>query len=155
MWYGRYLKLWPLAAAALLVMAPVDSSSARLYKWVDEYGNVTYSERKPPGQQAEEIRVRTAPASPSKANEQLDSMRDKTENQRKDREFASTAASENQKEVEVFKKNCEIARQNRRVLENSSRIQSKDGEGNNYFLDSKEIQAKLQQTMKQIQLYCK
>ncbi len=155
MWYGRYLKLWPLAAAALLVMAPVESSSARLYKWVDEYGNVTYSERKPPGQQAEEIRVRTAPASPSQANEQLDSMRDKTENQRKDREFASTAASENQKEVEVFKKNCEIARQNRRVLENSSRIQSKDGEGNNYFLDSKEIQAKLQQTMKQIQLYCK
>ncbi len=155
MWYGRYLRLWPLAAAALLVMAPVESSLARLYKWVDEYGNVTYSERKPPGQQAEEIKVRTGPASSSNSSEQLDSMREKTDNQRKDREFATNAANENQKEIEVFKKNCEIARQNRRVLQNSSRIQNTDGQGNNYFLDQKEIQAKLQQTNKQIELYCK
>ncbi len=155
MWYRRYLRIWPLAAAALLVMAPVESSVARLYKWVDEYGNVTYSERKPPGQQAEEIKVRAAPVSPSQAEEQLDSMKDKTDTQLKDRRFARTAASEEEKEVEIFKKNCEIARQNRRVLENSSRIQGKDGQGNNYFLDSKEIQAKLQQSMKQIELYCK
>ncbi len=155
MWYRRYLRIWPLAAAALLVMAPVESSLARLYKWVDEYGNVTYSERKPPGQQAEEIKVRTAPVSPSRAKEQLDSMKDKTETQQKDRNFARTAAGETEKEVEAFKKNCEIARQNRRVLENSSRIQDKDDQGNPYFLDPKEIQAKLAQTNKQIELYCK
>ncbi len=155
MWYGRYLRLWPLVAVVLLVMAPVESSLARLYKWVDEYGNVTYSERKPPGQQAEEIKVRTAPASTPKAEERLDSMREKTDTQRKDREFATNAANENQKEIEVFKKNCEIARQNRRVLQNSSRIQGTDGQGKNYFLDEREIQAKLQQTNKQIELYCK
>lgn len=155
MWYRRFHSIWPLAAAALLVMTPVESSLARLYKWVDENGNVTYSERKPPGQQAEEIKVRRAPVSPSQAEEQLETMKDKTDTQQKDRDFARTAGSENQKEVEVFKKNCEIARQNRRVLENSSRIQGKDSAGNNYFLDSKEIQAKLEQTNKQIELYCK
>jgi hypothetical protein len=155
MWYRRYLRIWPLAAAALLLMAPVESSVARLYKWIDEYGNVTYSERKPPDQQAEEIKVRTAPVSPSAAQEQLDSMKDKTDSQQKDRNFARTAASETEKEAEVFKKNCEIARQNRRVLENSSRIQGKDGQGNNYFLDANEIQAKLQQSIKQVELYCK
>lgn len=153
--YRRFRTFWPLAAAALLVMAPIESSSARLYKWVDENGNVTYSERKPPDQQAEEIKVRVAPVSPSRASEQLDSMTDKADTQQKDRDFARTAAGETEKEVEVFKKNCEIARQNRRVLENSSRIQSKDGQGNNYFLDAKEIQAKLEQSNKQIELYCK
>lgn len=155
MWYRRFHSIWPLAAAALLVLAPVESSLARLYKWVDDNGNVTYSERKPPGKQAEEIKVRRAPVSPEQAQEQVESMKDKTDTQQKDRDFARTAASENEKEVEIFKKNCEIARQNRRVLENSSRIQGKDSSGNTYFLDSKEIQAKLEQANKQIELYCK
>ncbi len=155
MWYRRFRSLWPLAAAALLVMTPVESSLARLYKWVDEYGNVTYSERKPPGTQAEEIKVRRAPVSPSQAEEQVESMKDKADTRQKDRNFARTAASENQKEVEIFKKNCEIARQNRRVLENSARIQGKDSTGDSYFLDSKEIEAKLEQSNKQIELYCK
>ncbi|MDH3315989.1 MAG: DUF4124 domain-containing protein [Gammaproteobacteria bacterium] len=155
MWYRRFRSLWPLAAAALLVMTPVESSLARLYKWVDDYGNVTYSERKPPGQQVEEIKVRAAPVSPEQAQEELDSLKEKANSSQKDRDVAKTAAREDQQESEAFKKNCEIAQQNRRVLENSARVQSKDTEGNSYFLDSAEIQAKLEQSNKQIELYCK
>lgn len=155
MWYARFPGIWPLATAALLLMAPVESSVARLYKWVDENGSVTYSERKPPDQQAEEIKVRAAPVTPEQAQERLESLKEKADLQQKDRDFAKTATSENQREVDAFKKNCEIARQNRRVLENSARVQAKDSEGNNYFLDSREIQAKLEQSNKQIELYCK
>ena len=155
MWYRRYLRIWPLAAAALLVMAPVESTVARLYKWVDEYGNVTYSERKPPGQQAEEIKVRTAPISPEMAQEQLDSLKDKANMQQTDREVAKTVSEDNQNEAEAFRRNCEIARQNRTVLENSARVQNKDKEGNTYYLDASEIQSKLEQANRQIELYCK
>ncbi len=155
MCYQRFRSLWPLAAAALLVMTPVESSLARLYKWVDEYGNITYSERKPPGQQVEEIKVRTAPVSPEQDQEQVESMKDETDTQEKDGDIASSAASENQKEAEIFNTNCEIARRNRRVLENSARVQRTDAEGNNYFLNFKEIQARLVQSNKQIELYCR
>ena len=154
MWYRRYVRIWPLAAAALLLMAPMQSSHARLYKWVDEYGNVTYSERKPPDQQAEEIKVRAAPISADKAQEQLESLKEKANSQQKDREVADKVATDNKKEADAFKKNCEIARQNRQVLENSSRVQSKDKEGNSYYLDSTEVQAKLEQANRQIELYC-
>lgn len=155
MWYGRYLRLWPLAAAALLMMVPVESSFARLYKWVDEYGNVTYSERKPPGQQAEEIRVRTAPISSDQAQEELDNLKERANTQQKEREVEKTVAKDNQREAEAFKKNCELARQNRKVLENSARVRGTDKEGKSYFLDPQEIQTKLEQSNKQIELYCK
>ncbi len=154
MWYRRYLRIWPLAAAALLVVAPMDSSHARLYKWVDEYGNVTYSERKPPGQQAEEIKVRAAPTSADTAQEKLESLKEKANSQAQDREVANKVDADNKKEAEAFKKNCEIARQNRQVLQNSSRVQTKDPEGNSYFLDAAEVQAKLEQANRQIELYC-
>ena len=41
----------PLIAAALLAVS--FAAPAKLYKWVDADGNVTYSERKPPDVQAE------------------------------------------------------------------------------------------------------
>lgn len=154
MWYRRFRSLWPLAAAALLVMAPVESSLARLYKWVDEYGNVTYSERKPPDQQAEEIKVRAAPVPPSQ-DEEDESMKDGSDTEQEEGDLASTAASETDKEVQVFEKNCEIAQKNRRVLQKSSRVQATDSEGKSYFLDSEEIQAKLKQASKQVELYCR
>jgi hypothetical protein len=155
MWYRRYLRVGPLAVAVLLAMAPVESTSARLYKWVDEYGNVTYSERKPPGQQAEEIRVRTAPISSETAREQLDSLKEKANLQQKDRDLVKSVSQDNQNEAEVFKKNCEIARQNRTVLEHSSRVVGKDGQGKSYFLDEDEIRAKLKKSYEQIERYCK
>ena len=154
MWDKRYLRFWPLAVAVLLMMAPVESTVARLYKWVDEYGNVTYSERKPPGQQAEEVKVRTAPVSPETAQQRLDSLKEKANSQQQNRDVAKTVAEDNQAEAEAFRKNCEIARQNQTVLENSARVQGKDGAGKTYYLDANEIQSRLEQAKRQIELYC-
>jgi hypothetical protein len=42
-----------------------------------------------------------------------------------------------------------------RVLENTSRIQGKDKDGNIYFLDPQEIEAKVEQSKKQVERYCK
>ena len=148
-------RIWPLLTAALLVMAPVESSLARLYKWVDEYGNVTYSERRPPDQAVEEVKVRRSPVSSDQAQEKLDSLKDKASGQQKDRETDQAIAKDNQKEAEAFKKNCEIARQNQKVLQNSARVRGTNAEGESYFLDQKEVQAKLEQSNRQIELYCK
>jgi hypothetical protein len=147
--------IWAVLAVLLLAGAPLQSSFAALYKWVDEQGNVTYSDRKPQDADAREVNVRAAPVTPEQARERLDALGGKADTQQKDRDFAKTAASEDQKEAEAFKKNCEMARQNMRVLENTSRIQGKDKDGNTYFLDPQEIEAKVEQSKKQVERYCK
>lgn len=144
-----------LALAALLAAAPVQSSLAKLYKWVDENGNVTYSERKPPDRQAEEIRVRSAPVSDDEAKKQLESLKEKARGDQDTSDSTTAAAGQTKEAAEQYKKNCEIARENQRVLKNSARVKTEDNEGKQYFLEPAQIQAKLEQTAKQIELYCK
>ncbi|HEX9583704.1 MAG TPA: DUF4124 domain-containing protein [Gammaproteobacteria bacterium] len=154
----RYRRFWRSASLALVIAlagAPLAPTQAKLYKWVDEDGNVTYSERKPPDQSATEIKIRPAPATPEQSRQQLEGLKDKVETGQMDRDYAKTAATEDQAHAEQFKKNCEIARQNKRVLENTSRIQDQDKDGNSYFLDQQQVSTKLEQTNKQIELYCK
>lgn len=155
MQYPRFWRIGPLALVIMLAGAPLQPTQAKLYKWVDENGNVTYSERKPPDRSVTEVKVRTAPVTPAQSREQLDGLKDKVETGQKDREYAKSAEAEDQAHAEQFKKNCEIARQNKRILENTSRIQDKDKDGNTYFLDQDQISAKLEQSKKQIELYCK
>jgi hypothetical protein len=154
----RYRRFWRSASLALVIVlagAPLAPTQAKLYKWVDEDGNVTYSERKPPDQAATEVKVRTAPVTPEQSRQQMEGLRDKVETGEKDRDYATTAAAEDQAHAEQLKKNCETARQNKRVLENTSRIQDQDKDGNTYFLNEQQIAAKREQTERQIELYCK
>lgn len=155
MQYRRFCRIGSLALVIVLAGASLQPAQAKLYKWVDENGNVTYSERKPPDQSATEIKIRPAPVTPEQSRQQMEGLEDKADTGQKDRDYAKTAAAEDQAVAEQFKKNCEIARQNKRVLENTSRIQDQDKDGNTYFLDQQQISAKLEQSNKQIELYCK
>jgi hypothetical protein len=92
---------------------------------------------------------------PEQSRQQMEGLRDKVETGEKDRDYATTAAAEDQAHAEQLKKNCETARQNKRVLENTSRIQDQDKDGNTYFLNEQQIAAKREQTERQIELYCK
>ena len=146
--------LAPAALVTGMLLAAPSWSAGKLYKWVDEQGNVTYSQQKPPGAQAETIRLRSATLNEDGAQEKLDSLSERADENAKDREFAENQAEAEKAREERLKKNCEIARQNLRILQNSSRIQDKDAEGNPYFLDDAAIKAKLEQTKIQIEQNC-
>jgi hypothetical protein len=45
-------------ALATALGAALPAQAAKLYKWVDAEGNVTYSQQRPPDQEAETIRLR-------------------------------------------------------------------------------------------------
>ena len=155
MQHWKFSRIGPLALVILLAGAPLQPTQAKLYKWVDENGNVTYSERKPPDRSFTEVKIRTAPITPEQSSEQLDSLKEKADTQKEDRDYAETAAAEDQSHADQLNQNCKIARQNKRILENTSRIQDKDKDGNTYFLGESQIAAKLEQNKKQIELYCK
>lgn len=136
---------------AMTLMLLAGAASAKLYKWVDEQGNVTYSERKPPDRQVEEIKLLGVPTvSNEQARQRLEQLNEKAETATKDREFKKTVTAEVAEREERLKENCEIARQNLRVLENSSRVQDQSGQ----FMDDAQREARLAQTRKEVENNC-
>lgn len=143
--------VWALALT--LQMSP---ANAKLYKWVDEEGNVSYSERKPPNRKVETVKLRGVHAPGAEAaREKLEKTQDDVEQARKDREFEATIASEMKEREERLAKNCEIARENLRILRIAPRIKGKDADGNDYFLDEKAVGSKILQSQNQVRDYCK
>lgn len=146
-----------LATIALLtaVCAALPAQAAKLYKWVDDQGNVTYSERRPTNRESETIQLRGATLDSSGAQEKLDQLNDRADAQQKDREFAENSTSATAERSERMANNCKIARENLRILQTTSRIQDKDADGEAYFLDETGIQAKMADTQRQIENNCK
>ncbi len=141
-------------ALATAVCAALPAQAAKLYKWVDEEGNVTYSERKPANRESETIRLRGATLDSTGAQEKLDQLNERADSQRKDREFSENSATATAERDERMANNCKIARDNMRILRTTSRIQDKDADGEPYFLDEAGIQAKIADSQGQIDDNC-
>ncbi len=142
-------------ALATAVCAALPAQAAKLYKWVDEQGNVSYSERRPANRESETIRLRGATLDSTGAQEKLDQLNDRADAQRKDREFAENSATATADRDERMANNCKIAQENMRILRTTSRIKDKNADGEAYFLDEAGIQAKMAQTQSQIDSNCK
>jgi len=138
------------ALIAALLLAAATAAPAKLYKWVDEQGNVTYSERKPPGVEAEELELRVPSVSTEEARGRIEQVREQAEAARKDREFKETYATETAEREARLKENCETARENLRVLETASRV--KDAEGT--FIDDSQREARIEQARQAIEDNC-
>ena len=138
-------------SVGILLLALAAAAPAKLYKWVDENGNVTYSQKKPPNRKTEEVKLIGVPSvSSDEARERLNQINEKADTVRKDREFKENYASESAERDDRLKQNCETARQNLRVLENASRVQGADGQ----YLDDAQREARLAQTRREIQDNC-
>jgi hypothetical protein len=125
-----------------------------MYKWVDADGNITYSQKKPPNQEAETIRLRSSNISDEGAQDKLDALSERAEEQSEEREFDKNHASAVKEREDRLASNCKIAKENMRILRNNSRIQAKDAEGTPYFLDESSIKAKMDETQRQIDSNC-
>ena len=145
-----------LATIALVtaVCAALPAQAAKLYKWVDDQGNVTYSERRPTNRESETIQLRGATLDASGAQEKLDQLNERANAEQKDREFAENSASATAERSERMANNCKIARENLRILKTTSRIQDKDADGEAYFLDEAGRQAKMADTQRQVENNC-
>ena len=141
-----------VVATIALMSLPLLAPQAKMYKWVDEDGNVTYSQVKPPDKEAESVRLRgVRSVTDEEARERLEALNDRADEARKDREFKATHASEVQERETRLKENCEIARQNVRVLQTAARIKAADGS----YLDDSARQAQLARNQQQVENNCK
>ncbi len=145
-----------LALLLTLMLASFTALQAQPYKWVDEDGNVTYSQQKPPDVKAKTVKLRGVESvSSEQARERLDSLSDKAKTTRKDREFQATAISESQLRDKRLKENCESARQNLRILTAGSRVKSTDPEAGGGFMSDEQRAEQIEQARTNIENNCK
>ena len=144
-----------LALLLVLSLAPLTAPQAKLYKWVDKDGNVTYSQQKPPNVKAETIKLRGVESVTSEqARERLNNLGGDPDVNRKDREFKAATTAENQTRDARLKENCETARQNLRVLTTGARVKSTDPEAGGAFMGDEQRAAQIIQAQKNIENNC-
>lgn len=141
---------------ALLVLLAIGAPAmAGMYKWVDEQGNVHYSQQPPPGQQAETVKA--PPPPPSGAADEAARWKKQAEDfeeRQADRAKAADEAQKAEAQEEQRKANCEIARKNLQTLTSRGQISIKEGDTYRR-LPEEERQAKIAEAQKQVDEFCK
>lgn len=140
--------------AVLGLLAPGIANAQKLYKYRDETGAWVYSYKKPPDAPAEEVRLLGVAPPEKAAQEKLEKDKAALDERREERTAAAATSSAQQEREAILKRNCEVAKENLRVLESGSRVVETDKQGNPYFLDEEQTKAKTEQARKQIEEYC-
>lgn len=142
--------------ASLLTTA----QAASVYKWVDEDGNVHYSQD-PQHRSAKEMKVQTSPASESA--EDASTEAEDTQSTSKSKGDDDTAKQEQAKkqqqeqaatQAEQKKKNCQIAMKRRATIAAGGRLYEVDEKGERHYWNDAEREAKLAEAEQQVADWC-
>lgn len=121
------------------------SASAGLYKWVDDEGNVHYSQKRPPNQQFK--RLKAPPPVPAASKPLYQSEQAKQSKGGNDTAAAETAKNEKARET-----NCANAKKNLNAYQVYRRI--RDKEGNVTVIDDKVRASQIAKAKQAINDFC-
>ena len=151
-------RVWLFALGLLALTAPLQQLAAKdVYKWVNEAGEVQYTQFPPP-QGTEAIEVQSAPPpadDPADITSGLDEQVEAMDQRNKDRE-TMTEKSELEAEIErVSRNNCETAKKNLALLQQGGVKRYRTGEGEIIRLTEEDRQQRIDEANSQIQEFCK
>ena len=127
--------------ATMIIFA--STASAGLYKWVDNEGNVHYSQKRPKNKQFKQIKV------PASAPTDSTPLYQSETNQNKDNK---TVADESAKNEKVRATNCKNAKGNLKAYQVYRRIRDKSG--NVTVVGDEERAKKITQAKRNIDNFC-
>ena len=130
-----------LLLTAMMIFA--GSATAGLYKWVDDDGNVHYSQKRPANQQFK--RLKEPPPAPDNAKPLYKSGVPATK-------AGKTATAETAKNKAIRAKNCAQAKKNLSNFQIHRRMRDKDG--NVTVIDNKERASQIENAKKAMSNYC-
>ena len=147
---GKYL--------LILLMLATTNTFAAIIKWVDDQGQVHYSDQVPPPGTASKSLRQDSPDSPgsnpsaakSLAEREADLKRAKAENQ-----SAADKAAQQKAALDALKANCATAQENLRALQSGVRIMEIDANGERSYIDDSERQQRIEKAQQDISNYCK
>ncbi len=150
-----------VAASCLLAIAIFGStiSHATIYRWVDNQGQIHYTETPPPpGNRDRGTIVRTtgpATGAQEQAQQRSTAIQDRLKSFRDNRADKQKKASEQKAESERLAQNCTAARNNLSNLENRRLRRLTDADGDVAALTEEERLKKMDEARKAIKEYCK
>lgn len=109
---------------ALIVLHTTAQAADGFYKWIDENGEVVYSQFPPADQRREPEVIKPPPPpaeSPERARERLNQQLQQYEDNREDRELAADKSAEEEKSAAIARQRCEAARHNLQGINGRSR----------------------------------
>jgi len=131
------------------------ANSGQVYKWTDENGQTHFSQFPPSNEDAAQINV-NAPVSKNatSANEKLQKMRQKLNEQAVDRVTESEDEKQAAKDAEIKAENCKLAQQQLREYQNNGRIFRTLENGEREWYDEKGRANLIAKAQKQVDKYC-
>ena len=129
------------------------ANAGDIHKWVDEDGNVHYSDSPPVSVSTKQVRVIGAPSNPGRPLPRLGDNSSDTQANKNAKADEGGAASPDVPEDQA-KIACDNARKDLEVLKNSDRIQLRATDGTTRFMTTEEIAARLATTEKDIERFC-
>lgn len=129
-------------------------AAAAMYKWVDEQGQVHYSQSPPLDQQSEKVKAPPPPpASAADEQSKLQQQIDDLEKRQEERAKAAESEQKSAEEAAAFKAACERAKSNLQALTSRGQVSLKDGDEYRVMTEE-ERQARIARAKRQIEEYC-
>ena len=152
-----------LALPALLFLQTATAST--LYKWVDENGNIVYSQTMPPHGakvlQQPRIRGLKTPETPAASEAPVESASEEGQQQAQTTPSASTPAPEEEparnlteEQQEQYREYCNNLRKNLELLKQPKRVYVSTEEGGRHYLGDEEREEKIRTTNEKISKHC-
>lgn len=146
-------RIQKLLLAALMCL-PL-SAAAVIYKWVDENGNISYSETPPPKVPTQ--RLKTSPPPSVDPNEAMQALRDRAkafDERQGNRLKSSEELAEDKQKKQKKEQNCVQLKKNLDVLTAHSRIQKQNEKGEYVSLDDQQRLNTIEETKNRIKEEC-
>ena len=143
---------------AALVLAVAPATLAQLYKYTDKDGKTVYSDTPPANVDSKQIRVQTAPPTPTDAPPKAAAAAAKDKDPDKGRKEKSDAGKKAEDEARRKADNaerCANARENLRVAESGRRQTRLSSKGELEYLEDHEIEANKAARRADVERACK
>ncbi|MCC7412214.1 MAG: DUF4124 domain-containing protein [Gammaproteobacteria bacterium] len=139
-----------LLVAFLAAAGGVDAA----YKWLDDQGNVHYTQSPPPDRPAEALELPPPPRNAADAQERLRRQVQQSDAYLREREQQARADAKLEQEAAQTREKCEWARRNLEQLQSVQRVYATDAQGNRMRVPEEQRQAQLEAARKQIEEFC-
>ena len=132
---------------------------AQVYKWVDQDGNIQYTDQPPPSDAAvrdeQKMNIKTPPPTPVDSQARTgETLEEKMQAFRERRDSEKEAEAKQQAETAENNKRCVSAQGQLKIFRESPRLTFPDGQGGIVYADDEMRQKKITEAQKNIAAYC-
>jgi hypothetical protein len=136
----------------------VVNAHAQVYKWVDQDGNVQYTDQPPPSDadwREKKLNIKTPPPPPVEKQETAsETLEEKMQAFKERRDSEQKAETKRQEEAVENNKRCVSAQGQLKIFQESPRLTFPDGQGGIVYADDEMRQKKIAEAQKNIATYC-